>query len=116
AMRASFDHVRRANLLLIAVIAVTAIIVGLIAFAGVRIARSMRRTNTELQRKNLEIASRDKEITGQNERFTVALDNMSQGLCMFGADKRLVVCNARYLEMYALPESLGQPGTHFREI
>jgi diguanylate cyclase (GGDEF)-like protein len=116
ATRASFDHVRRANLLLIGVIAAAAIIVGMMAFAGVRIARSMRRTNIELQRKNLEIASRDREITGQNERFTVALDNMSQGLCMFGTDKRLVVCNTRYLEMYGLPESLGQAGTHFRDI
>jgi PAS domain-containing protein len=31
-----------------------------------------------------------------------AIDNMSQGLCMFGAQTRIVVRNARYLEMYKL--------------
>jgi PAS domain-containing protein len=28
-----------------------------------------------------------------------ALNNMSQGLCMFDAEARLVVCNRRYIEM-----------------
>ena len=37
-----------------------------------------------------------------NARMGVALDNMSQGLCMFDAHERLVVCNRRYAEMYKL--------------
>lgn len=28
------------------------------------------------------------------------LDNVSQGICMFDSQKRLVFCNSRYLEMY----------------
>ncbi len=46
-----------------------------------------------------------------NRRMRVALDNMSQGLCMFDADERLAVCNTRYLEMYRLPPEVGRPGT-----
>jgi diguanylate cyclase (GGDEF)-like protein/PAS domain S-box-containing protein len=43
----------------------------------------------------------------QNFRFAAALDNMAQGLCMFGRDTRLVVSNLRYAEMYGLaPESV----------
>src|ERR1700730_3712308 len=38
----------------------------------------------------------------QNHRLTVALNNMSQGLCMFDAASRLVVCNRRYMDMYGL--------------
>lgn len=32
-----------------------------------------------------------------------ALNNMSQGLCMFGPDNRLQLWNERYLEMYRIP-------------
>jgi len=46
----------------------------------------------------------------QNRRMRVALDNMSQGLCMFDGKERLVVCNRRYKELYKLPESVARPG------
>jgi methyl-accepting chemotaxis protein len=46
-----------------------------------------------------------------NHRMRVALDNMSQGLCMFDGNERLVVCNRRYLEMYKLPAAVAKPGT-----
>ncbi len=52
----------------------------------------------------------------QNMRFNVALDNMSQGLCMFDADKNLLVCNELYIEMYDLDAALAAPGTSFRKI
>jgi PAS domain-containing protein len=29
-----------------------------------------------------------------------AINNMSQGLCMFDGNERLVVCNQRYMDMY----------------
>src|SRR5574341_831295 len=38
-------------------------------------------------------------ITRRNLRITAALDNMTQGLCMFDANARLIICNERYLEM-----------------
>jgi len=50
-------------------------------------------------------------VQTQNIRFNAALNNMSQGLCMFDADKRLVVCNERYARLYALPPDLLEPGT-----
>jgi PAS domain-containing protein len=37
-----------------------------------------------------------------NVLLDTALNNMSQGLCMFDAQARLVVCNRRYIEMYGL--------------
>jgi methyl-accepting chemotaxis protein len=43
-------------------------------------------------------------------RFNAALNNMSQGLCMFDGDKRLVVCNERYARLYALPPELSARG------
>jgi PAS domain-containing protein len=51
------------------------------------------------------------QLTTQNIRFTAALNNMGRGLCMFDAQRRLVVCNERYASMYCLPPDLVQPGT-----
>ena len=45
-----------------------------------------------------------------NRRMRVAINNMSQGLCMFDADERLVVCNRRYMDLYQLPDEVVRPG------
>jgi methyl-accepting chemotaxis protein len=52
----------------------------------------------------------------QNVRFNAALNNMSQGLCMFDADRRLVVCNDRYAQFYGLPPELVVPGAAHEAI
>ncbi len=59
---------------------------------------------------------REVELSEQNKLFNAALSNMPQGLCMFDQDERLLVCNARYVEMYGLSKDLAQPGTSFRSI
>ena len=51
-----------------------------------------------------------------NERFDIAISNMTQGLCLFDAEKRLVVSNSRYQEMYNLPDALVRPGTPLDRI
>ncbi len=51
-----------------------------------------------------------------NQRMRVALDNMSQGLCMFDGDERLLVCNRRYMEMYKLPPEVAKPGTRLVDL
>jgi len=55
-------------------------------------------------------------LQSQNLRFDAALNNMSHGLCMFDTEKRLVVCNDRYAEMYRLPPELVKEGTPLRDI
>lgn len=62
------------------------------------------------------LESKEKELVEQNRRFNAALENMSQGICMFDADKNLLVCNDLYMKMYDLPSELGKPGTSFRSI
>jgi methyl-accepting chemotaxis protein len=56
------------------------------------------------------------QIGTQNIRFNAALNNMTQGLCMFDADRRLAVCNERYARMYALPPELVKVGTPHQTI
>lgn len=40
--------------------------------------------------------------TRENEQMRTAIDSMAQGLCMFDASERLVVCNSQYYNMYEL--------------
>jgi diguanylate cyclase (GGDEF)-like protein len=62
------------------------------------------------------LRQRESELAHQNMRFAAAVENMSQGLCMFDRDQRLVICNARYADLYGLPHDLVKPGTPLQEI
>ncbi len=66
---------------------------------------------TERQKLHEQLERQHKLLAQQNMRFKAALDNMGEGLCMFDADKRLVVCNERYAKMYQLPPELLEVGT-----
>lgn len=52
----------------------------------------------------------------QFERMRQALGSMSHGLCMFDADERLIICNARYLDLYDYDPDVVKPGITLREI
>src|ERR1700678_548151 len=52
----------------------------------------------------------------QSERFEAALGNMSQGLCMFGADGRLIVSNQRFRDIYHLAPASVAPGRLMIEV
>jgi methyl-accepting chemotaxis protein len=52
----------------------------------------------------------------QSRLLRAALNNMTQGLCMFDGMARLVLCNDRYLDMYGLRPELGRAGTPLRRL
>ena len=52
----------------------------------------------------------------QTRLFRAALNNMTQGLCMFDGAARLVLCNERYIEMYRLRPEHARAGTPLREL
>jgi methyl-accepting chemotaxis protein len=52
----------------------------------------------------------------QVAQLTTALDNMSQGLCMFDAGQRLVLCSQGYLRMYDLSPDVVKPGCTLRQL
>jgi methyl-accepting chemotaxis protein len=45
-----------------------------------------------------------------------ALNNMTQGLCMFDGAARLILCNERYVEMYHLRPEHARRGTPLRDL
>ena len=52
----------------------------------------------------------------EKERLDAALNNMSQGLVMFDAAERIVVCNDFYIEMYGLSREIVKPGCSFSDL
>jgi diguanylate cyclase (GGDEF)-like protein/PAS domain S-box-containing protein len=58
----------------------------------------------------------EEALREQNLLFDAALNNMSQGLCMFDADQRLIVCNEKYIEIFDFDRNRVRPGITLREI
>ncbi|MGU3384908.1 EAL domain-containing protein [Methylobacterium sp. D53M] len=55
-------------------------------------------------------------LTRTNLRLDAALDTMSQGLCLYDAQHRLMVVNRRYGEIYGLPPGTVVPGMTALEV
>ena len=71
---------------------------------------------SQLSHAQLQLEGSQRELHEQKARLDSALNNMGEGLCMFDAEKRLVVCNDRYAKMYRLPPELLNAGTPHHEI
>lgn len=72
--------------------------------------------NRALRRTSAALLDRTAELDLQNERFDAALNNMSQALCMVDGDRRLIVCNRRYVEMFGLSPAQVVPRTPMSDI
>ena len=72
--------------------------------------------NAQLEQQNALLQQREEELKAQNTRFDAAMRNMSQGLCLFDAEQRVVLANGRYAEIYGLTPEQVKPGTTLRQI
>ncbi len=52
----------------------------------------------------------------QIQRYATAIEHVSEGVCFFGRDQRLILCNRRYTEIYGLNAGDVLPGMSLREI
>ena len=57
-----------------------------------------------------------RRIRRENRRLLDAVDNMSQGLCMFDAQGRINLVNHRYMSMYKLSPAIVKPGCPLRDL
>lgn len=69
-----------------------------------------------LYREALTSLRKDEAFEEQYIRFKAALNNMAQGLCMYDADGRLLVCNRRYLEIYSFSDDVVRPGITLKRV
>jgi PAS domain-containing protein len=86
--------------------------------------------NAELAQQNELLQRREDQLEAQNQLLDAAaqdtyrswsivdaaLNNMPQGLAMFDADRRLIVCNRVYHEMYGMTAEEVKPGTTSHEV
>jgi diguanylate cyclase (GGDEF)-like protein len=69
-----------------------------------------------VRRLSLEHRLSQQRLTLEKLRLDRAINNMTQGLLLFDASERLVVCNQRYIEMYGLSPHVIKPGCSFRDV
>ncbi|NJL07771.1 MAG: EAL domain-containing protein [Methylacidiphilales bacterium] len=69
-----------------------------------------------LRRSEGRLRDKSRALAMSNMRFDAALNNISQGLCMFDAGERIVVSNARFAEIYRLLPAEAAPGTALAEV
>ena len=88
-----------------------AIAAGAVAVLGISLASAM--ASSARQRILMESQA---EVATQVERLQAALTNMSQGLCMFDAESRLLVSNSKYAEIYGIPSERIRAGMTLRDV
>jgi diguanylate cyclase (GGDEF)-like protein/PAS domain S-box-containing protein len=89
--------------LMIIAAALSASVIALILFV---IIRQMARQNRESQAR----------LESEKQRLDTALNNMTQGLVLYDASARVVICNQRYIDMYNLSTDVAKPGCHFYDL
>ncbi len=83
---------------------------------GHKLGRLFQRQYDELASFNTKLKQQEQQVQAQNVQLDAALNNMAQGLAMFDAEQRLVICNARYAELYGLTPEQVKPGTTLQQI
>lgn len=56
------------------------------------------------------------QATRSHDLLVDAIESIADGFVLYDADDRLVLCNAKYRELYALSEDLIRPGASFEAI
>ena len=89
------------------------------ALAALCAALLLRMLATKLARladSEASLADSSRALESVNHRLDASLNNLSQGLCMFDANERLVLCNRRFLEIFRLPAGIALEGCTYRQL
>jgi diguanylate cyclase (GGDEF)-like protein len=70
------------------------------------IVRQLRRQHAAAQAK----------LSEKSLHLDTAISNMTQGLLLFDATGRLVICNRQYIDMFGLSPDVVKPGVHLRDL
>ena len=72
--------------------------------------------NARLKKQYERGREQEETLRVRNFQFDTAINNMSQGLCFFDSDHRLIVCNDRFVDIYNIPADRVHPGMKLTEI
>ncbi len=74
------------------------------------------RLYAELKRQHEIVKEQQEQLLLRTMQFDAAINNMTEGLCFFDGEERLIICNKRYIEMYNLRAQSVYPGIDLREV
>ncbi|WP_128970587.1 bifunctional diguanylate cyclase/phosphodiesterase [Bradyrhizobium tropiciagri] len=57
-----------------------------------------------------------RRLSEQSQHLDTAINTMTQGLLLFDASARLVICNQQYIDMFDLSPDIVRPGCHLRDL
>ena len=100
---AALEDWRAQTKFMVAAAGLSALVIGVLLFL---IVRRLTRQHRESQRR----------LEQEKHRLDTALNNMTQGLVLYDASARIVICNQRYIDMYKLSTDVVKPGCHFRDL
>jgi signal transduction histidine kinase/CheY-like chemotaxis protein/HPt (histidine-containing phosphotransfer) domain-containing protein len=63
-----------------------------------------------------ELKQREAALVEAREQLVSSIEAISEGFALYDADDRLVLCNSKYREIYALSADLFVPGTRFEDL
>ena len=75
----------------------------------------LKRREEELRRAKTLLEQANEDLARTNRRLDIALGNMAQGLILIDPDKRVVLSNRRYAEIFGLPDDLTRAGVTLEE-
>jgi diguanylate cyclase (GGDEF)-like protein len=55
-------------------------------------------------------------LSEKSQHLDTAINNMTQGLLLFDASSRLVICNQQYIDMFGISPEVAKPGCHLRDL
>ena len=79
-------------------------------------AASLERQKHDIDDLNLRLSQSQRLEALERHRLDIAVNNIPQGLLLYDATERLVVCNQRYIEMYGLSPDVVKPGCRFHDL
>ena len=62
------------------------------------------------------LEEQQEQLRARNLQFDTALNHISEALCFFDQEQRLILCNDRYAEIYNIRPDVIRPGMTLREI
>jgi diguanylate cyclase (GGDEF)-like protein/PAS domain S-box-containing protein len=89
--------------LMLTVAALSALVIAFILFL---IIRQLTWQNRQTQQ----------HLEAEKDRLDTALNNMTQGLVLYDASARVILCNRRYIDMYELSTEIVKPGCRFFDL
>ena len=89
--------------LFISVALMSLVVIAVTLYLMVRLMRSQHR-------------AAQRRLSIEKHRLDTAINNMTQGLLLFDASARLIVCNPKYIEMYNLSPDVVRPGCTLRDV